>query len=156
MFSSDFQWLSKHSPDISNSSSISNRVCNAKNWHSNNVWKIRGCFQSSLTEFLKSSNTFNFKGIISLWNSIYCENGPNTIWRSLQSFWLYTGFVLCQFTSAAESRYCVEPQTVGSGLFPRQWTIATLFQAEAELQNCSKRLAPLSSKNSMEGKAETC
>lgn len=156
MFSLDFQWLSKHSPDISNSSLISNRVCNAKNWNSNNVLKIRGCFQSSLTEFLKSSNTFSFKGIIYLWNSIYCENGPNTIWRSLQSFWLHTGFVLCQFTSAPASKCCVELQTVDFGLSPKQWTIATLFKAEAELQKGSKWLAPLSSKNSMEGKVETC
>lgn len=54
----------KHSPDISGGSLISSRLCNAENQNSDNVCKIRGCFQSTFPEFFQPFNTYTYKGII--------------------------------------------------------------------------------------------
>lgn len=54
--------------------------------------------------------------------------------------WLQTGFVLCQLTSAPESRGCAEPQT---RLFPRQWTVGTpsrSWTSERQQMSCSTEL----------------
>lgn len=75
------------------------------------------------------------------WSIIYGKNGFSSVCRSLQSFWLQTGFLPCQLTSAPEITAVQNPKpdfSPGNELFE--------LQAEAGFRNVSNESCTLNSK----------